>query len=118
ALLAETGEVQYGENGDSATAPAGYRTSPGTFTKGWTNANQTMTFYGSVATRQTWTWTWEEGGGPCSGDASFDSTNGCISGIENNTTSYDYNLQYAPPPSYPLTSGYNILSWREVLTHP
>lgn len=118
ALLAESGEVQYGENGDSANFPAGYRNSPGTFTRGWTNANQTMTFYGSVATRQTWTWTWEEGGAPCSGDASFDSVNGCISGIENNATQYDYNLEYAPPPSYPLTSGYNILSWREVLTHP
>jgi hypothetical protein len=118
ALLAENGNVQYGENGSDPTHPASYRSSPSTFTRGWTNSNQQFLFYGSVATRQTWTWTWEEGGGPCSGDAAFDSTNGCISGIENNDTQYDYNLEYAPPPSYPLTSGYNILSWREVLNRP
>ena len=118
ALLAENGNVEYGENGDSTNYPAGYRSSQTNFTRGWTTSNQTFTFYGSVATRQTWTWTWEEGGAPCSGDAAFDSTNGCISGIENNDTQYDYNLEYAPPPSYPLTSGYNILSWREILTRP
>lgn len=117
ALLAENGEVQYGENGDSASNPAGYRSSPNNCARGWTNSNQTMTFYGSVATRQTWTWSWLVGNNPC-GDAAFDSTNGYITGFENDNTDYDYNLEYAPPPSYPLTSGYNILSWREVLTRP
>jgi Tfp pilus assembly protein PilX len=119
ALLAENGEVQYGENGDSASAPASYRSSTSNCARGWTNSNQAMTFYGSVATRQTWTWSWLVGGSPC-GDAAFDSTggNGYITGFKNDTTQYDYNLQYAPPPSYPLTSGYNILSWREILTHP
>lgn len=108
ALLAETGEVWY---------PGSYRTNPYKCTRGWTSANQQLLFYGSVATRQTWTWTWLDGGSPC-GDAAYDSVNGYISGVENNTTQYDYNLQYAPPPSYPLTSGYNILSWREILAHP
>lgn len=108
ALLAQSGEVWY---------PGDYNSNPNRCTRGWTNSNQQFLFYGSVATRQTWTWTWLDGGSQC-GDAAFDATNGYISGIENNTTQYDYNLEYAPPPSYPLTSGYNILSWREVLTHP
>jgi len=119
ALLAENGNVEYGENGDSTSYPAGYRTSPSTCARGWTSPNQTMTFYGSVATRQTWTWSWLVGGSPC-GDAAYDSINGqgYITGFENDTTQYDYNLEYSPPPSYPLTSGYNILSWREILTRP
>lgn len=108
ALLAENGEVWY---------PGSYRTNSNRCTRGWTNNNQQFQFYGSVATRQTWTWTWLDGGSQC-GDAAFDSANGYISGIENNTTQYDYNLEYAPPPSYPVTSGYNILSWREILTRP
>ncbi len=108
ALLAETGEVWY---------PGSYASNSYRCTRGWTGSNQQFLFYGSVATRQTWTWTWLDGRYQC-GDAAYDSSNGYISGIENNTTQYDYNLEYAPPPSYPLTSGYNILSWREVLTHP
>ena len=46
------------------------------------------------------------------------STGTYYSGIEHTNTNYDYNLLYAPPPSYPVTGTYNILSWREVLTHP
>lgn len=108
ALLAQNGEVWY---------PGRYRTNSHRCTRGWTNSNQTFLFYGSVASRQTWTWTWLNGGYSC-GDAAYDPAQGYISGIEHNTTQYDYNLKYAPPPSYPLTSGYNILSWREILTHP
>ncbi|HEX7632794.1 MAG TPA: hypothetical protein VF401_00545, partial [Candidatus Saccharimonadales bacterium] len=110
AMLAQSGDVMY---------PGTYRSNAGRCTRGWTNANQKMTFYGSVATRQTWTWTWLQNGARCDRtDTAYDATNGYISGVENNTTQYDYNLQYGPPPSYPLTSGYNFLSWREVLTHP
>lgn len=109
ALLAMSGDVLY---------PDSYRTNANRCTRGWTNANQTMNFYGSVATRQTWTWTWLFGGSQC-GDASYNASQGrYIGGILNNTTAYDYNLKYAPPPSYPLTSGFNFLSWREVLTKP
>ncbi len=117
ALLAENGNVEYGENGDSANYPAGYRTSQTTCARGWTGNNQSMTFYGSVATRQTWTWSWLVGGSPC-GDAANGGANGYITGFLNDTTQYDYNLEYGPPPSYPVTAGYNILSWREILTHP
>lgn len=120
ALLAASGNVMYGEGGLNQNENT-YRTNSNSCTRGWVNANQTFLFYGSVANRQTWTWTWDNGTGSC-GD-SVKATTGAasghyISGIYYNTTQYDYNLQYAPPPSYPVTSGYNILSWREVLTKP
>ena len=107
ALIAENGNVEY---------PVTYRSSANRCTHGWINSNQQLSFYGSVATRQTWTWNWLVGG--ACGDAAHDPVNGWISGIENTTTAYDYNLLYAPPPSYPTTNGFNILSWREVLTTP
>lgn len=107
AVIAQSGSV---------TFPDEYRSS-GNCTKGWVNSGQKLLFYGSVSTRQTWTWTWQRGGS-C-GSATYDSASGYyISGVKNNTTQYDYNMQYAPPPSFPITSTYNILSWREVLTKP
>lgn len=108
AILAQAGEAWY---------PGVYRTDSNRCTRGWVADNQNMLFYGSVATRRTWTWTWLQGGGSCP-DAVFKSGQGYISGILNNTTQYDYNLRYAPPPSYPLVAGYNFLSWREVLVRP
>lgn len=108
AILSQTGSVTY---------PFRYRSSPSQCTRGWVNSNQTFTFYGSVATRQSWTWSWLLGGS-C-GNAVYSSSIGYyISGFLNNTTSYDYNLLYAPPPYYPITGGYNVLSFREVLTLP
>ncbi len=107
AILAETGNTEY---------PVYYRSSANRCTHGWINANQQFNYYGSVATRQDWTWTWLVGG-PC-GDAANDPVNGYISGVEHNNTQFDTNLQYNPPPSYPVTGSYNILSWREVLTRP
>jgi Tfp pilus assembly protein PilX len=106
ATLSQSGSVTY---------PSTYRVNTSRCTRGWVNNNQTFTYYGSVATRLTWTWTWQRGGS-C-GDA-VASGGLYYSGVLNNSTQYDYNLQYAPPPSYPITGGYNILSWREVLTHP
>ena len=108
AMLAQTGSVIY---------PSRYRTDANRCTRGWTANNQQFKFYGSVASRQTWTWTISLGGNSC-GDAASSPGNGYTSGILNNSTAYDYNLLYAPPPSYPITAGYNIISWREVLTRP
>lgn len=110
AVLAATGSVEF---------PSNYKFSSGTCTRGWVNSNQTLNFYGSIAVRQTWTWSWLWGGS-C-GDNVRDPVSGnYISGFLNNTTHYDYNLLYAPPPSFPITGGYNILgsTWREVLTKP
>ncbi len=108
ALIAINGNVWY---------PGVYRNNPYQCTRGWTAADQQFLFYGSVATRQTWTWTWLDGPYPC-GDAAYDPVNGYISGIENNTTQYDYNLEFNPPPHYPDISGNSILNWREILTRP
>ena len=107
AIISQTGSVEY---------PTTYRSNANRCTHGWVNSNQQLLFYGSISTRQTWTWNWLVGG--ACGDAANDPINGYVSGIEHTTTQYDYNLLYSPPPSYPLTSGYNILSWREVLTKP
>lgn len=108
AMLSQTSRVWY---------PASYRTDSDNCTRGWVSANQNFLFYGSVGTRQSWTWTWLQGGSAC-GDAVFSAGNGYISGILNNSTQYDYNLRYNPPPYYPLIGGYNFISWREVLTRP
>lgn len=108
ALLAENGSVEF---------PGTYRYYPWYCTTGWTNSSQQFLFYGSVATRQDWTWTWLDGSSPC-GNAGYDPVNGYVSGIENNSTQYDYNLYYNPPPDYPLALGYNIISWRDVIAHP
>lgn len=116
ALLAQSGNVTFGENSNSSTRRAGYRSNTSSCVRGWTNSNQRFVFYGSVATRLTWTWTWIVSS-HC-GDASQDPAVGWISGIEHNDTQYDYNLLYNPPPSFPITSTYNVLSWREVLTTP
>ncbi|MDQ5885977.1 MAG: hypothetical protein QG628_374 [Patescibacteria group bacterium] len=109
AIIAQTGRVSY---------PSVYRSNSNACTRGWVNNNQTFTFYGAVASRQSWTWTWLRGSSSC-GDSAYNPSEGrYISGINNNNTQYDYNLLYAPPPSFPTTSTYNILSWREVLTKP
>ncbi len=108
-MIAQSGSVTY---------PLHYRSTPSKYTHGWINSNQKFIFYGSISTRQTWTWTWLIGCGSCA-DAVYSASNSAyISGILNNSTDYDYNLLYAPPPNYPITGGYNILSWREVLTTP
>lgn len=127
ALLAQSNNVTYGENTESDSNTFGFRSSPSSsprYTYGWTNSNQTLTMYGSVAVRQTWTWNIDYGSGNSncpsnSPNLAFDAASGhCFSGIMNTVNQYDYDLLYAPPPSYPLANGYQILSWREVLTRP
>lgn len=107
AIISQSGDVNYRLR---------YNSNTNRCTRGWVNNGQTFNYYGSVSTRLGWTWTWLMSSN-C-GDAAFSSGTGYISGIKNNTTSYDYNLLYNPPPSFPLTSTYDILSWREVLTKP
>jgi hypothetical protein len=109
AIIAQSGSVFYPSNFVSGT---------GTCTKGWVGSSQLFKFYGSIATRQTWTWTWDWGNSSCGSNIKNPATGAYVSGVLNNTTQYDYNLLYAPPPSFPITSSYNILSWREVLVTP
>lgn len=108
AMISQLGPVNY---------PSEYRSANNICTRGWVDPSQNFLFYGSIATRQSWTWTWQWGS-QC-GDNVLDPVSGdYISGVLHNTTQYDYNLLYNPPPGWPVTSGYNVLSWREVLTGP
>jgi hypothetical protein len=102
----------------SATYPSRYRSNSSRCTRGWTGTNQTFTFFGAIASRQTWTWTWLVGNSSC-GDAVYsNNSRQYVSGIEYNNTQYDYSMLYTPPPVFPVTSTYNVLSWREVLVRP
>ena len=56
--------------------------------------------YGSISTLQTWTWTWVSG-----------ST--VTSGYRTTSQTYDPYLTLNPPPEFPTTGTYAILSWRE-----
>lgn len=107
AVISQTGSVTYQQYNNGNTSSC---------SRGWKNSDQTFLYYGSVSTRQLWTWTWIRGS--ACGNMVNDSPNGYLSGIKNNTTQYDYNLLYAPPPSFPLTSGFNILQWHEIVTKP
>lgn len=64
------------------------------------NIKNTITIYGAIGSYGVWTWSWVNGSGQTTG------------GYQNTSTSYDSNLLYAPPPSFPLTSGgYQQISW-------
>lgn len=106
AVISQAGSVTYRER---------YITG-NTCTKGFIAPNQYFTYYGSISVRQVWTWSWLKG---ACGSNTYDSSLGYyVSGFKNNVTQYDYNLQYAPPPSFPLTSGFDILQWHEIITKP
>lgn len=64
------------------------------------NTKTSITIYGAVASYGTWTWSWVDGSG------------NTVSGYQTTNTTYDSNLLYAPPPSFPLTNGgYQQISW-------
>jgi len=59
-----------------------------------------ITVFGSIMTYGQWTWTW------------VDNNNNVVSGYAVTNDTYDSNLIYGPPPSFPLsTTGYQQLSW-------
>lgn len=63
------------------------------------NIKDSISVYGSIMSFIQWTWTWVSG-----------ST--VVSGYRNTYSSYDANLLYGPPPSFPLSpSGYQTLDW-------
>lgn len=79
-------------------------------TVGWVNGVEKFTFFGSVISNKLWTWSYVF----CGEDWKKE----CWAGYKWNVTTYDENLRYNPPPSFPVTNTYDILSWREVLTSP
>ncbi len=82
----------------------------GGWVQGYPNSSQQLTFFGSLASNQLWTWSVM-----LCGTASNAS---CWAGYRYTNNIYDENLRYAPPPNFPVTSTYDMLSWREVLTRP
>jgi hypothetical protein len=59
-----------------------------------------ITIYGAIMSYGQWTWSWVDGSG------------NIISGYTNTVDTYDGNLLYGPPPSFPVSaSGYQQLSW-------
>jgi hypothetical protein len=62
----------------------------------------TLNLFGMIATNQRYGFAWSSG-----------ST--VVSGYQNRNLTYDANLLYGPPPSFPLTSSfYTTLSWQEI----
>lgn len=82
----------------------------GNYVAGYPLESQKLRFHGSVASNQEWTWSVVLCG--TSNSAS------CWAGYRYTQTSYDENLRYAPPPSFPTTSTFDLLSWREVVHKP
>jgi len=67
-----------------------------------------LTFYGSIATNQQWTWNY----------VSCGSCTTVIDGYKTDTNTFDTNLTFSPPPSFPTTGAYSVLNWRELLSNP
>lgn len=83
ALIAQTGSVQR------------YN-----FSSGTSNLRSNITTYGSIMSFGVWTWSWVNGSGVVT------------SGYQNTDTTYDPNLLYSPPPSFPLAADeYQQISW-------
>ncbi|MEK7189501.1 MAG: pilus assembly PilX N-terminal domain-containing protein [Patescibacteria group bacterium] len=66
------------------------------------NILDSLTIYGSVVSNGVWTWSWVTQGGSI------------VSGYKNTNTTYDANLTFGPPPSFPVGNGYQLISWEEV----
>lgn len=64
------------------------------------NIKTSILVYGALMTYGQWTWTWVNG------------SNNVVSGYSSTNSTYDANLMYSPPPSFPLSSvGYQQLTW-------
>jgi len=60
-----------------------------------------ISIYGSISTNLYWTWSWINGSG------------NITSGYRMTTQTYDPYLTLSPPPQFPTTGSFAILSWRE-----
>jgi hypothetical protein len=64
------------------------------------NIKTKITIYGSIMSYGQWTWTWVDGSG------------NTTAGYATTQDTYDSNLLYKPPPSFPLSnSGYQLILW-------
>lgn len=60
-----------------------------------------ITIYGSISSFDYWTWSWVNGGGTIT------------SGYQTTVQTYDPYLTLGPPPQFPTTGSYTILTWKE-----
>ncbi len=58
--------------------------------------------YGGIITNTMWTFSWVDGQG------------NVVSGYRNTNMGYDPNLAHNPPPQFPVTGDYEIISWEEL----
>ncbi len=100
ALLAQNGRVgryYYGTSCRSGGSNYEYR-------------RQQITLYGMIATSQRYGFTWTGSNYNCGGSIGYIGSGYCVRNI-----TYDANLLYGPPPSFPLTSDqYTTISWEEI----
>lgn len=62
---------------------------------------ESIEVYGGIITNLFWTWTWVDGDGKTT------------DGYKNTNTIYDSHLTYSPPPMFPTTEDYEIISFSE-----
>jgi hypothetical protein len=65
------------------------------------NVKTKISVYGGIATNSWWTWSWVNGSGTVT------------SGYQTTSQTYDNYLALNPPPLFPKTGSYAILSWKE-----
>lgn len=70
--------------------------------EGGDDRKNSITIYGSVTSNGVWTWSWVNQGGQL------------VSGYKDTNATYDVNLTYWPPPGFPVSSQYKLISWEEV----
>ena len=67
----------------------------------YNNIKTKISIYGGVASNSWWTWSWVNGSGTV------------VSGYVNTIQTYDSYLALSPPPQFPTTGSFAILSWKE-----
>lgn len=65
------------------------------------NVRTKISVYGGIGSASWWTWSWVNG------------SNQVISGYQTTVQTYDTYLALNPPPQYPTTGSFAILSWKE-----
>jgi hypothetical protein len=67
--------------------------------EGGDDRKNSITIFGSVTSNGVWTWTWINQGGQL------------VSGYGNTNATYDVNLTFWPPPGFPVSLQYQLISW-------
>lgn len=65
------------------------------------NVKSSITTYGGIGSNSWWTWSWVNGG------------NQVTSGYQTTNSAFDTHLALSPPPFFPKTGSFAVLSWKE-----